>query len=369
MFSDIVFGGFVVFLLVQLGYSMYFFGKIAFYKDDFNSGEHKSISIIVCAHNELENLKKLIPAILAQNYHQYEFVIVNDRSFDGTEEYLKEKYIADRAQIKVVTIEETPAKMDPKKYALTLGIKAASHQHLLFTDADCLPYNDKWLLQMQSKYGSNNSIILGISQYLERKGFLNLLIRYETFYTTIQYLSFALRGMPYMGVGRNLAYTKQMFFDNKGFHPFMDITGGDDDLFIAKIANSKNVRIATSIECQTVSEPKHTWRDWYLQKTRHLSVGKHYNPKFKYSLSVLNLSHLLVLIFFIVSLIDAKYFYLVLIGYFLRMLLNLTFFSLIITKLRYKFNFWLIPIFDLIYPIYYNVVGANALLSKKIRWK
>jgi len=339
------------------------------YKDDYASGEHKAVSIIVCAHNELENLKRLIPALLTQNYHHFEIVIVDDRSSDGTEDFLKEIIKKYSLHVKVVTIEDTPPKMDPKKYALTLGIKAAMHDYLLFTDADCRPFNDKWLLQMQSKFGAETSIVLGLSQYESAPGFLNKFIRFDTFYTSVQYLSFALRGMPYMGVGRNMGYTKQVFFDNKGFHPFMDITGGDDDLFINKVATNINTKIAIMVESQTISVPKTTFNEWFIQKTRHLSVGKYYRSPFKLVLGMLSVSHFFIYLFTILAIISGEYLIFVVAGFLLRILLNLIIFRLIIKKVRYNLNLWIIPLVDIVYPLYYILVGFNALRTKRIRWK
>jgi glycosyltransferase involved in cell wall biosynthesis len=369
LYNDIIFGGFVFFLLIQLYYSLFFFAKLANFKDNYNSGEHKPLSIIVCAHNELENLERLISAIFAQNYHNFELVIVNDRSFDETELFLKDKVKKYGGKLKVVTIEDTPIKMDPKKYALTLGIKAASHEHMIFTDADCLPFNDKWLLQMQAKFGDKHEIVLGLSQYETTKGFLNLFIRFETFYTSVQYLSFALKGLAYMGVGRNLGYTKRIFFNSKGFHPNMDVTGGDDDLFINKIAKETGVRIAVMVESQTLSVPKGTWKEWFIQKTRHLSVGKYYDRKTKFLLGLLNTSHFFTFVLFIIVIVNGEYLIYGLVGFLLRILVNLIIFSLIIKKQRYKLDVLAVPLFDILYPIYYIFVATNALRTKRIRWK
>jgi glycosyltransferase involved in cell wall biosynthesis len=369
LFQEIVFIIFVACCVLQLFYTCYFFLKLAIHKDNFNTNTHLPVSIIVSAHNELENLKKLIPAILTQNYHHFELIIVNDRSFDDSEDFLKEKLKTFSSKLKVIKVEDTPSKMDSKKFALTLGIKAASYENLLFLDADCLPFNDKWLQQMQSKFTNEKQIVLGISQYTVSGRFLNKVIRYETFYTLVQYLSFALKGIPYMGIGRNLGYTKKVFFDSKGFHPHMDITGGDDDLFVQKVANSTNTAVAISIESQTVSIPKNTWKEWYVQKIRHISVGKVYSSKIKFLLGLLNITHFLMIITAILLIINGKYLTFVLVLFLLRTITNFTIFSLIMKKLRYKFNNWLVPFFDLLYPFYYLVIGIHAISIQKVRWK
>jgi hypothetical protein len=66
---------------------------------------------------------------------------------------------------------------------------------------------------------------------------LNRFIRFETVYSAVQYLSFALNGSPYMGVGRNLIYHKSLFAEANGFKSHEKIASGDDDLFINQVAN------------------------------------------------------------------------------------------------------------------------------------
>lgn len=369
MIQDYLFYAFVFFLFIHLYFAFFYFARLAAYKNKLKPETHKPVSVIVCAHNEYENLKKIIPILLTQNYHQYELVIVNDRSYDETYDFLKEKADLYAQKLKIVNIGEVPDKMDAKKYALTMGIKAAKYDTLIFTDADCMPYNNNWILQMQSYATEKPNVILGVSQYIYKPGFLNLLIRFETFYTCIQYLSAALVGKPYMGVGRNLAYHKSIFFDNKGFHPYMSLTGGDDDLFIHKVANKENTCIAIEIESQTNSEPKTTISEWITQKTRHLAVGKQYKLSRKINIGLLYISQLMLFFLTLVLLFDTKYYIYVLIGYFIRCVIIGIIYSIIIKKLRYNLNKWAIFVVEIVYLFYYIVVGINALRTKNIKWK
>src|SRR5690606_33778770 len=119
-----------------------------------------------------------------------------------------------------------------KKYGLTLGIKAASHEWILLTDADCRPNSRRWIRSMSRYFDEDTQFVLGFSPYRATAGLLNLFIRFETMLTAIQYFSFGWLGNPYMGVGRNLAYRKSKFLEEKGFNNFLHVTGGDDDLFV-----------------------------------------------------------------------------------------------------------------------------------------
>lgn len=175
-----------------------------------------------------------------------------------------------------------------------MGIKSTKYELVLLTDADCLPASEHWISKMQDGYNDNIDIVLGYGAYKRKTGFLNKLIRFETFHTALQYFSYALAGIPYMGVGRNLSYKRDLFFKNKGFSSINHIPGGDDDLFINLIATKTNTAIVIDKDAYTLSEPKTKWRDWIRQKTRHYSTAKYYKAKHKFWLSMYSFTNFLV---------------------------------------------------------------------------
>jgi glycosyltransferase involved in cell wall biosynthesis len=276
----------------QVAYCLFFYQRLLFFKVknfidfDFN----KPVSVIVAAHNEIENLKILVPLLLKQNYPEFEVIIVDDRSEDDTYLYLLSEQRKD-VRLKIVRIDYTPEHISHKKYAISLGIKAALYPYLLFTDADCQPLSENWIALMANQWQEKTEFVLGFSPYQKQKGLLNWIIRYETFFTAIQYLSYALAGLPYMGVGRNLAYKKEVFLRNKGFNRHLKIVGGDDDLFVNDNANSQNTAICINKGAQVLSYPKTTWSAWRTQKNRHLSVGKFYKKKHILVLAWQNMMH------------------------------------------------------------------------------
>ena len=165
------------------------------------------VSIIVCAHDEEHNLRELLPQLLTQEYDAFEVIIVNDRSNDGTYDFLLEQTKID-SRVKMVNVDRLPVHVNGKNFALTLGIKAASHEWILLTDADCRPVSKQWIASMSSHFSDDSHFVLGFSPYQATTGFLNKFIRFESLVTAMQYFSFAWLGNPYMGVGRNLAYRK-----------------------------------------------------------------------------------------------------------------------------------------------------------------
>ncbi len=365
-----VFAGSVI---VSLFYQLLFFSRLAFYKDKFIHSSQTpddswpGVSVVVCAWNELENLKKLIPALLDQNYPCFEIIIVDDRSDDECYDYLlfeSFKY----PQLHLVRINETPDHIASKKYALTLGIKAAQYEMLLLTDADCMPESTDWITRMTAALRDQKQVVLGFSPYQYQKGFLNFLIRHETFYTAVQYMSFAVTGIPYMGVGRNLSYCKSLFIQNKGFHSHLRVTGGDDDLFVGEVANKHNTSICIDPDSFVTSEPKQTFRAWMRQKRRHLGAGKKYKLRYKMLLGLLSVSQIIFWVSSILLLTFQAFIPFVVGGFFLRIGIQTWLLSRISQRLDESIRWYTLPVFDFFYTFYYMFVGTWALFTKRASW-
>jgi len=283
---------FIAVVFVNTGYFI-LFSKFSFSKQQENINEELfPVSIIVCAKNEAENLKNNIPLWLEQDYPNFELILINDTSIDDTKEVI-ESFANDNDCIHTVNIENNEAFWSNKKYSLTLGIKRAVNKRMVFTDADCKPASSQWLKIMASVLNQEKQLVLGYGAYEKKSGLLNALIRYETLMTAVQYFSYAKAGSPYMGVGRNLAYTHQLFYDNRGFVSHMNIPSGDDDLFVNEVATKENTAICFHKDAFTYSIPKQSFKDWFQQKRRHISTAKHYKTKHQFLLGIYFLSNLL----------------------------------------------------------------------------
>lgn len=293
--------------LVQLIYLLFVFTSLIRHRDIALKEEYKenlpSVSIVIAAWNELDNLKELLPLLEKQQYPDFEIILVNDRSSDGTYDYLLNNE-GNYKYVKCVHIKELPEHFTAKKYAVTMGIQKATKEVILLTDADCRPKTDAWISQMAVQLTEYTEVVLGFSPYDPYPGWLNAFIRYETFQTALQYFSFATVGAPFMGVGRNLMYRRESFWENKGFTTHMGLLSGDDDLFINQISKKGNTVISTDELSYVYSEPKLTFKDWVTQKKRHLSVGKRYKFRDKLSLGLLWMSFLACCFFFVPALIS-----------------------------------------------------------------
>lgn len=363
---------FVIFILslaIQLGYYLFVFSRTGFGKKKELTGTVKEpVSMIICARNESENLKKNLESWLDQDYPDFQVIVVNDCSFDDSADFLKEM-AAKHARLKVVTIEEQEKYQHGKKFALTLGIKAASYEQLLLTDADCFPASRQWLSLMQRNFTPTVDIVLGYGKYRKTKSLLNKLIRFDTFYSALQFLSFSLMKKTYMGVGRNLAYKKQLFFKNKGFASHYHLLSGDDDLFINEVATADNTTVELSPEAFTISEPKTTFKAWFRQKKRHLSSSGLYKASHKRMLGALFFSHILFYIMLAALLILQYNWKIVLSLYILRLLIQMVIAGKSMKVLKELDLLPYLPLLDVFAVIFYPALGISALFNKKVKWK
>jgi cellulose synthase/poly-beta-1,6-N-acetylglucosamine synthase-like glycosyltransferase len=279
--------GLLVPAAIQAIYLLLVYGRFAFTKAESNPGKPDlPISIIVCGRNEEENFKMNLPLLLAQQYPNFEVIAINNQSVDGSKDVL-EALQDQHPKLRMVDVQENDRFWRGKKFGLTLGIKAASYEHLLFIDADCKPAGVHWLREMASAYAKpKKEIILGFGAYNRKPGLLNMLVRFETLQTAIQYFARALWGNAYMGVGRNMGYTRNLFYAQKGFMPHMHISMGDDDLFVNSAATKQNTACVFTKESFTYSEPETTFGNWFRQKRRHLATSKYYRFSDKLTLGL-----------------------------------------------------------------------------------
>ena len=366
MILTVLFYIFVATTAVQIVYFLCF-SSLIFTKESKREKQSIPISVIICAKNEAKNLSKFLPLIINQQYDNFEIVLINDASTDSTLDIMnafKEKH----SNIKIVNVENNEAFWGNKKYALTLGIKAAKNEHLLFTDADCKPSSKFWIQEMGLHFSEDKTIVLGYGKYITKKSLVNLLIRFETLLTVVQYFSYAKLGSPYMGVGRNLAYKRSEFFKTNGFISHIQIKSGDDDLFIQEAASKENTKISLNPNSFTESNPPLTFKEWFRQKRRHVSTASHYKAKHKFLLGLFYSSKLLfyiltTLLFFFLS---WKIITFIVIIYFLFFY---TVFGFATKKFKEQKIVYLLPFLDFFLLIFQFTIFISNTISKPTHWK
>jgi glycosyltransferase involved in cell wall biosynthesis len=278
----VIFSLAILLYLVELAW---IWGGLANYKAKEEADFDTPLSLIIAARDEEQNLKKHLELWLKQKHKSFEVVVVNDCSDDETE-YLLADYQRKYPHLQVINLKESRVFKGGKKYALSLGIKGAQFERVLFTDADCKPGSPYWLALMNAQYSQEKDIVLGIGLYEKSKGLLNYLIRLDAIQIAIQYLGLAARAHPYMGVGRNLAYKKELFFENGGFKKHHDMKWGDDDLFINQVATGQNTTLCPFPEATTISEANTSFSGWFAQKRRHMTTSGKYRASTKLLIAI-----------------------------------------------------------------------------------
>jgi glycosyltransferase involved in cell wall biosynthesis len=289
--------GLIVFIIfctvvgIQILYYLLLFSRLAFFKPKTTEGNYNEpISVIICERDEADNLVDNLPGVLVQEYpSKHEIIVVNDNSTDHSK-YIIDEFSKAFPNLKHLELKQEAKLIMGKKFPLSMGIKTAKYQTLLLTDADCVPASENWVRHFQEAYTDGIEIVLGYGSFHKQSGILNRLVRFETFHSALQYLSYALAGIPYMGVGRNLSYKRELFMKNKGFSSINMIPSGDDDLFINKVATKTNTAIVIEQEAHTLTKSKSSWSAWMRQKYRHYTTTKYYKPKHKFWLGLYSIS-------------------------------------------------------------------------------
>jgi poly-beta-1,6-N-acetyl-D-glucosamine synthase len=366
---SVVFWIFSGFAAIQFFYVVFFQGKLAFYKKkSVEKQQLPSLSVIIAARNESDNLFTNLPSILEQNYPDFEVIVVNHQSIDESYHVLN-AYKMKYPHLKIVEVERSKHIGVGKKLPLTLGIKSAKNEHLVFTDADCMPASKEWLKEIASCFSEKKEIVIGYGPYKEEDGLLNKLIRLDTTMIAMNYFSMALSRVPYMAVGRNLAYKKSTFNGVNGFKSHYAVSSGDDDLFIQQAAKKKNYTIQIDPKSFVFSTGKEDWTTWYQQKTRHYSTSSRYSKFKKAILGVYPLSLLVMLGLFCYLLTDNEFRWLSVSVFSFVLVVKWLIQGLCFSKLGSKKFITFLPILDAFYAIFIPILYYSTDKKKLNNWK
>ncbi|MFT5512144.1 MAG: glycosyltransferase involved in cell wall biosynthesis [Bacteroidia bacterium] len=362
----ILFVSFATIAGIQLFYYWGIFSR-TFKKFKAVTPSDSGVSVIICARNDRAFLEDNLPLILSQNHKNFEVIVVNDGSSDGTIDFLDDLAKAN-SNMKVLHLDIDQRFHRGKKFAQTIGIKAAKHELLVFTDADCKPATEDWLNIMSGHMTSDKSIVLGVGNYRRKASLTNWIIQLETFHSLMLYINCAMAKMPYMGVGRNLSYKRPLFFSVKGFASHQHLLSGDDDLFVNETANKQNTTVCIDPQAFTVSEPKHKLGQWMIQKKRHYSTGKMYKFKHRFILGLYSFSLLLYYVLGVLVVLDGSFLIPVLsiIGFrFLTQAIVLFRNMKVFDYLKY---YWVFPFLDIGILLIHIFIGVRGYFSKPLRW-
>ncbi len=367
--TTILFCFFALFAMTQLVYVLFIHGKLSFFtgKKAQKTENFPKVSVLISARNESDNLYENLPLILEQDYPHFEVIVINHQSVDDSYHILN-AYAHQYKNLRVIEVERSQHLKPGKKLPLTLGIKGAQYDHLFFTDADCRPGSNQWLKSMAQYFTNEKEIVIGYAPYIQKQGLLNKIIRFDTTWIAMNYFSMALAKMPYMGVGRNLAYTKNLFNSVNGYKSHYSITSGDDDLFIQETATKTNFAINLDPASFCYSEGSSNWENWYMQKTRHFTTSGRYNVFKKAMLGIYPFSMLMLTISFVILMFDDNFRWITLSGFGFIVLLKWWIQARCFIKLKETSFIPLLPFYDLCYAIFLPILYYTTDKKEIRKW-
>ena len=347
-----LFLGFCGVSLVHLIFVLFTYTRFAFHKNrpEPLSKIQEPVSIIIAARNESKNLFNNLPFIMEQNYPKFEVIVINHQSLDDSE-YILDAYAHQYPNLRIIKVEDSKHLKFGKKLPLTIGIKGAKYENLLLTDADCRPESEQWIASMSKYFTEKKQIVMGYGPYTREKGLLNKAIRFDTAWIAMNYFAFAKTGLPYMGIGRNLGYTKSVFHAAKGFKSHYALSSGDDDLFIQDAAKKKNYTINIEPESFCYSKGSSSWKSWFKQKSRHYTTSEKYRVIKKLMLGIYPLTMLIMTTSFVILMFESNFRWLSLAIFSLILIIKWIILGKSFKKLNESKFIAFIPLLDLMYSL------------------
>ena len=323
--------------------------------------ELPGVSIVIAVRNGSDQLTRNLGAFLSQDYPTFEIIIVDDHS-DQEEKDKLEEVVSNHPRVSLLHSDQSPG----KKYALAQGIQNATYDLILCTDADCIPAGSGWITSMVSQ-NQGQELVLGYSPYKRTGGLLNLIVRFETVMTGIQYLSWAMKGRPYMGVGRNMLYSRRLFLEANPYQGHEGIPYGDDDLWVQQASRLTTVNVNFEKAAHVYSDPPISWSQWIKQKHRHLSAGHHYSHASLWQPGIYGMAlimHWLLLPLFLPIAFDSLMFTVLVIGLAVRW----DTYRRWARQLGDMDTAWWYPLLDIGYALYLAGMGIFTSVVKKKTW-
>ncbi|MCI1647426.1 MAG: glycosyltransferase [Bacteroides sp.] len=366
-----------ILFIVQSLYYLLVYNRIhlrnrAVKKENVHFNEELSpVSVIICASEEVDNLRNNLTAVLRQDYPQFEVIVINDGNTDESADYLtllSERY----RNLYHSFVPDSSRYISRKKLAITLGIKASKYDWVVFTEANCRPESNQWLRMLARNFTSRAQVVLGYSGYERGNKWVHKKISFDNLFTSMRYLGMALAGHPYMGIGRNMAYRKELFYAQKGFSTYLNLQRGDDDLFINQIATTENTRVEIDKDAIVRMQPVPRTKDWKEEKIGYRSTGKYYHGIQRHLIGMETASRLLFHLSWITTvvvgllnknwIIPAIVFFLFLLRFTMQAIIINTTAKELNEKRRYYFS---LPLFDILQPLQSLQWNLYCLFRKK----
>lgn len=209
-----------------------------------------AMSVIVYCKDSARALEKLLPEILNQNLDvPFEVIVATDGRSDQAEDVVK-LLAAEHKNLRMTYVPDEAHALSRKKLAVTLGVKAARYDYVVLTDAHATVSSYDWLRLIGRHFAEGKEVVIGTSYPVDarKEGGMT---RFNMLADKVTYLSGAIAGNAYRGSECNLAFRRQLFFDNNGFTESVGLHHGIDDIFLSRIVRDGNYGVELSGQAQT----------------------------------------------------------------------------------------------------------------------
>ena len=233
-------------------------------------GEEPLLSIVIPVRNEQAGILHLLDDIRSQSYQNFEAIVVNDHSNDGTvESVLGFTQLDPRFRL----VESCG---HGKKHALTTGIGISTGEIIVTTDGDCRVKGD-WLKTMQKCFQVPHTKMIFGGVKIEGRSFFSRVQSHEflsligTGAATLSY------GVPSMCNGANLAFRKTVFMEVEGYSSNFHIPSGDDEFLMRKIFRlyPGGIQFVSDANAVVSTSASNSFRQFVHQRIRWAGKWKH----------------------------------------------------------------------------------------------
>lgn len=345
-------------LLLVLVLSIVVIRYIYFYKltkcKSVLSGSLHSVSLVIIAKNDAKFLETNLDLFLNQAYENFEVIVVDDGSYDGTAS-LVAKYMQKYPILRLTTITPDKKFQHTKKFAVNVGLKAAKNDIVIFTDANCYPCSKNWIDNIQAGFVDGVDVVISYANFVSDNSLLGKFIIYDKLCNFLRFSSFACFDKAIRGDFLNLAFRRDVFISSNSYRGDALSEEGIDVLPIIKLKKSKNISIIINKTSKIYVDYIDIKKEWMYYKLLYFKSMKYYSPFLKLLINIIPSVILITNLVLLITFINTDYVML------LSILVSLYFVSMYVYKiicLRFfdikGINF-LIPIFE-IYRLYSNMI-------------
>jgi len=328
------------------------------------------VSVVIAARNESRSIGECLTSLMEQDYDPglYEVIVADDQSTDGTQDILA-RFTSAWNSLKVISIHTVPADVSPKKHALVQAIDSASGDIILQTDADCI-VPPTWITGMVSRFGKGIDMVTGMAPYFAGHGMLNSFIRHEYLWNCALSAGSITLGHGTHASGRNLAFRKDVFDSIGGYGDSLKILSGDDTLLLHRIQKVRPGGIVTNTDpsSHVYSRAPGDLMSFFLQRVRHMSTGRYFDPVLIITGAVVYGFHIGLLVSLALSIVSSRAALLFAGGFILKLGVDCVAAFMISRTVTLEVQWSKIIINELLLVIYMSIIPLAALWMP-VPWK